>query len=157
MRTFKSVAFIVCLSIISVVNAQVYKWKDKNGVTQYSDTPPPTVKTEELKSGIPVVKPKVEAKGAESQTNDKAPEKMELDAKKRQRQAELDKIEQENKVAKDQEKAERCKAAQKNFKTYEQGGRIIDVNEKGERNYLSDADIAKGKAEARKIIVENCD
>lgn len=149
--------FYVVLTLLPIVaGAQVYKWKDKNGVIQYSDTPPASVKAEEVKANVPLT-PKAQAVVKDGKATELAPEKLELDAKKRQRQAELDKIEQENKAMKDKARAERCKAAQKNFNTYEQGGRIIDVNEKGERSYLSDEAIAKGKADAKKIIIENCD
>ncbi|KRA46656.1 DUF4124 domain-containing protein [Pseudoxanthomonas sp. Root630] len=36
-------ALALCLAVASTVQAQqVYQWKDKNGVTHYSDTPPPS-------------------------------------------------------------------------------------------------------------------
>ncbi|MDG1097480.1 MAG: DUF4124 domain-containing protein [Methylophilaceae bacterium] len=31
---------MVALATPMLVDAQIYKWKDKNGVTRYSDTPP---------------------------------------------------------------------------------------------------------------------
>lgn len=156
MHSSKKIVALCFMSFVALAQAQVYKWKDKNGVIQYSDTPPASAKAEEIKPNVPVSS-KAQAVVKDAKATEVSPDKLEVDAKKRQRQAELEKIEQENKAMKDKARAERCKAAQKNFNTYEQGGRIIDVNEKGERNYLSDEAIAKGKAEAKKIIVENCD
>lgn len=33
-------AIMIILATPMLADAQIYKWKDKNGVTRYSDTPP---------------------------------------------------------------------------------------------------------------------
>jgi len=35
-------ALAVCIALPTLGHAELYKWKDKNGQTQYTDTPPPS-------------------------------------------------------------------------------------------------------------------
>lgn len=53
-------------------------------------------------------------------------------------------------------KAENCKFAKSNFETYVQGGRVIKVNEKGEREYLDDAALKKGADKSRAEVSKYC-
>jgi len=77
-------------------------------------------------------------------------------ATKRAKEAESKKVE-EAKQAELKLKQENCKAAQANLKTHSDGGRLVKTNEKGEREYLSDADLEKGKADSQKDIEKYCD
>ena len=47
--------------------------------------------------------------------------------------------------------------AKANLQNYKVGGLLSRANEKGEREYLSDAEIAKGKEDAQKEVDEFCD
>jgi uncharacterized protein YaiL (DUF2058 family) len=162
---------ILCIAALPMLaHAEIYKWKDKDGRTRYSDVPPPSnIKQESLygkkiprPTGQPPLTP------AESETSnaiEKANEKMAADrvpmtkeeaAAKRARDAEQ--LKQENEVKQEEAKfkEENCKAARANLQAYNQGGRITKANEDGGREYLSDADIARGKIEAQAEVDKYC-
>lgn len=173
MKPHRLLLAVMLLAILpSLSHAQVYKWKDKDGSVRYTDTPPPsnikqetlgvqkTVQptgkeplspVEEAKSGAGK-KPPMELKG----TKNAPPAKGEDADKIRQNNAEIEKNNKQEKEAEAQRKADNCKAAKANFETYNQGGRIYKMNEKGERIYLGDNDLKIGKEQAQKEIDRNC-
>lgn len=164
---------ILLLSLImlpTLANAEIYKWKDKDGRVRYSDVPPPSNVKQEALYGKKIPKPtgqpplapvEGDATAAlnreKASAKDKAPVSKEDAAAKRARDAEQQKKEDEAKQAELALKQENCKAAQANLKTYSDGGRLVKTNEKGEREYLGDADIDKGKVEAQKDVERYCD
>ena len=158
-------------------NAEVYKWKDKDGVTRYSDTPPP-LNVQQLpisgkkpvaapvaaaapkagaEGGAPAAKtaPAPAASGADAKKKPEA--SLKGDAIKRQEQAEKEKKIEEQKEADLQLKQQKCSNAKANFNTYKQGGRIRKLDENGKYEYLGDADIAKGLEQAQKEVDEFCE
>lgn len=152
-------------------SAEIYKWKDKDGVTRYTDTPPPqgvkplsTIKKSAPKPApIAVTNPQVPAEIANSQTSvdgkmevkkePMAPEQME---KKRKEIEQIEKRNKEEKEAQAKDKQLRCSAARANYQSYSQGGRIYRMNEKGEREYLGDQDLSQGTAQAQLEIQQYC-
>jgi Domain of unknown function (DUF4124) len=162
--------FILVLTVLSmsplVSHAQVYKWKDKDGTIKYTDTPPPSnVKQETIGSKnaaqptgkeplSPVDNSKKDASSAKKPAE--AVDTQDAAAKLRQRNAEAEKNNKQEKEAEAKRKAENCKVAKANFETYKQGGRISIMSEKGERQYLDDKAIDAGKAEAQKQVSEYC-
>jgi hypothetical protein len=76
---------------------------------------------------------------------------------KRAKDAEQQKIADEAKQAELKLKEENCKSSKSNLATYTNGGRITKTNEKGEREYLGDADISQGKADSQKDVEKYCD
>jgi hypothetical protein len=54
-------------------------------------------------------------------------------------------------------KQKNWKAAQANLATYQLGGRIATVNEKGERVILSSSEIAQAKVEAQADVKQYCE
>lgn len=170
---------VVCATLLALpmlATAEIYKWKDKDGVTRYTDTPPPSnIKQESIGkkravspsnkaplSPVEATSAKPVAAGAETkptksekdlETAESADEKA---ATERQRNAELEKKNKEIKEADAKAKAENCRSAKSNYETYKQGGRISKVNEKGEKSYLGDKDIADGAAKAQQDMQENC-
>ncbi|HSH54017.1 MAG TPA: DUF4124 domain-containing protein [Methylotenera sp.] len=165
---------LLCLVMLpTLANAEIYKWKDKDGKVRYSDVPPPSnVKQEALygkkiprPTGQPPLAP-VEGdataainreKAAVKDAADKAPVSKEDAAAKRAKDAEQQKKEDETKQAELKLKQENCKTAQASLKAYSDGGRLVKANEKGEREYLGDADIEKGKVDAQKDVEKYCD
>lgn len=142
------------LALPVVANAQIYKWKDKDGVMRYSDMPPPSNVEYESLSG----KKFIPAKPTEAPaTATKAPEaKDKTEAKPQEtpeQMAERKRIEEADAKARQQN----CSAARANLKAFEQGGRVSRVDETGEREYLDDAALAKNAEQARKDIAEYCD
>jgi hypothetical protein len=168
--SIKMIPAFLCLLITSFpVFSQVYKWKDKDGSTRYTDTPPPSnIKQEAIgskKAAQPTGKAPLSAVPAETgkqvppaKVKDNAPPVSDEDAaaKLRQRNAETEKKNKQEKEAEAKRKADNCKAAKANFETYSQGGRVYKMNEKGEREYMDDKDLETGKVQAQKEISENC-
>lgn len=160
------VCFLVLASPI-LAGAEIYKWKDKNGVTRYSDTPPSSkVKVDTLK-GKSVSKPaevKEMPQGAnETAAQQKRPSLEFKDppvdterqaAKIRARNAEIEK--KNNLINEKEAKAnkESCAAAKSNYAAYKQGGRLYKTDENGGREYYGEAELnaqqAKEEAKIRK-------
>jgi hypothetical protein len=162
--------------------AQVYKWKDANGITRYSDVPPTGVKIEQISGKKPIKPAQTEAQPAEATANttpaaspqanngapsgdaaktaagkkDEKPLSKEEAAKKRSEDAEKAKKEAAVKAERDKTKAENCEKAKGNFNTYKQGGRISRMNNDGERELLDDQEIDKGLVDAQKEVDEYC-
>lgn len=182
---------ILLLSLLmlpALANAEIYKWKDKDGKVRYSDVPPPSNVKQEALYGKKIPKltglaPLTEVEGdATAAANkdkaasgkdkaiadkaftdknkapsDKAPLSKEAAAAKRAKDAEQQKIADEAKQAELKLREENCKSSKSNLATYTNGGRIVKSNEKGEREYLGDADISQGKADSQKDVEKYCD
>lgn len=164
---------LVALAFPMLASAQIYKWKDKNGVTRYSDMPPPgnvkqidmlgkksspkRTQPEQASSELEVTNKPVDGKRIKPQS--KIEDEMDAEnraAELRARNAETEKM---DKLAKDKQMkadAENCKAAQKNYETYGQGGRIFKINDKGERVFEDEAGLAAGKQKAQAEIQKYC-
>ncbi len=158
------------------VNAEIYKWRDKDGSIRYTDTPPPAHAKQEPMGGkrinkltdkaplspveTPTSKPANASQPAAAATPKGAdgnmPDSAETAAEQRRRNAEIEKKNKQEKEAQAKLRAENCKAAQANMETYKQGGRIYRTNEKGEREYMDDADLQQGMAKAQNDINEYC-
>ena len=160
---------VLLLALPSMANAEIYKWKDKNGITRYSDTPPPSnIKLETLgaKKGVkptaatpvtPVAAPQAPADNEAAKDSPPVPGSADEEAAaKRQSNAEAEKNNKLEKEKQDAAKAENCKAAKSNLASYEQGGRVYKMNEKGERVYLDENDFKAGREKAQQEINENC-
>jgi len=138
-------------------NAEIYKWKDSNGVIRYSDVPPPSNIPRESLGSKNVVAPPAAPSSTEPSAQKKSPAAgREGDAVKRQEDAEAAKNKEQAKEATLKIKQQNCATAKANLQNYQQGGRIYKMNEKGERDYLDDTDIAKNLAQAQKDVDEYC-
>ena len=84
-------------------------------------------------------------------------EKVPQELKDKAAQEEASKQQDETKKAADaQAKDQACKAARSRVAQFEQGGRIYKVNEKGEREYYGDQDIAAELQKAKDDVAANC-
>ena len=131
---------MIALATPMLVDAQIYKSKDKNGVTRYSDTPP-TDNQQVEKIGIEISNKSVTPTQTKPVVNNPANNKSQSDAedeaaKLRARNAEIEKKNNEEKAAQAKLKAVNCRAAKAEYETFAQGGRIYQMNEKGEREYF---------------------
>lgn len=162
-----TIALGVLLAAALPVQAEIYKWVDKDGTVKYTDTPPPPgaksigtlrkkatspVPVASPASGSPVdaTTPQANSGNGQSDVSDK-----ELEKKKR----EIEEVEKKNKAEKEaqaKQKQLNCSAAKSNYQSYSQGGRIYKTNEKGERVYLGDKELADGAAQAQREINEYC-
>ncbi|MDP1522723.1 MAG: DUF4124 domain-containing protein [Methylotenera sp.] len=174
------------LLLPTLASAEIYKWKDKNGVMRYSDVPPPsnikqealygkktsketglapltpvegdgTVEMNKAKASAVKAKAATDTAGTEANKTDKAPLSKDEAAAKRAKDAEQQKKVDEAKQAELKIKQENCTVAKQNLATFTNGGRIAKTNEKGEKQYLGDADISQGKADAQRDVEKYCD
>ena len=162
-------ATFALMAVSGLSQAEVYKWKDKDGTTKYSDTPPPSnVKQESIKgkkkSAVPtgnaplsvVDSPTTNPKAATPKDIEPPKNAEDLAAEQRRRNAETDKNNKQEKEAEAKLKAENCSAAKANMQTYTQGGRVYKMNEKGEREYLDESAFKVGREKAQQEINDNC-
>lgn len=162
----------VLLSAMSpaLTHAEIYKWKDKDGTTRYSDVPPPSnIKNESMgkkipKATAPTVTAPVESaaaatagKGGEAAAKGGAPLTKEEAAAKRAQEAEAQKKADAVKQAELKYRQESCAAARKNQAMFANGGRMMTTDEKGERRYMGDEEITKSKADAQRDVEKFCD
>lgn len=127
-------------------SAQVYKWVDANGVTHYGSQPPPNVKNREIKLKDSSAAPG--AGGTSVPADGSGFKQKELDFRRRQAQREQEEV----RLA--QEKARRdddCRSARNQLANLRATGRVYELNDRGERVFMSDtqrdAEIARREAE----------
>lgn len=164
------VSATLAVAMMPAAHAEIYKWKDKDGSIRYSDVPPPSnIKNEALGRKIPKAAAGVTAAPAENGSppavsqdsgavpKDAASLSKEEAAARRAQEADAKKNAEEVKKAEIKFRQESCAAAQNNLRTYANGGRIMTTTESGERRYLSDEEINRGKAEAEQAVQKFCD
>jgi len=178
---------LLCVVLLpTLVSAEIYKWKDKEGVIRYSDVPPPSNVKQEVIYGKKIAKPtglaplapvegdvttalkrdkaatlikdKVDKKALDAKTKDeKVPQSKEEAAQKRAQEAEKQKQLDIQKKAELEAKQANCIVAKQNLATFTNGGRISKVDENGNKQYLGDADISQGKVDAQRDMEKYCD
>ena len=148
------VQLFIALAILlatATVAAQVYKWVDKDGKVQYSDTPPPASATKtEAK--------KIDTSPAAAATA--APTKSLQDRAKDFDKRKTDVAEKAKKSAADQERADvdaaNCADARAGLRELETGRPITRTTDAGAREYLNDEGRQAELAKARKSIAGFC-
>ena len=155
----KTLTIAFCLSaaclMLSPAYAQVYQWKDANGRTVVSDTPPPgNVKPQKSASGAASAGNAPAASASAGTTKNTA--EKDMDFKKRQ----LENKEKADKAAKEQAAAadnkENCERARISLTALESGQRIATTDVKGERSFMEDAQRQQEIERARKSVTEFC-
>lgn len=177
---------IVSLLATLPAAAQIYQWKDAQGRTHYSDTPPPgaSVKTLQPKPRAPVVANEdatrpadgqgaaaagaeapaseptaAQGKAADGKTEPAKPKTYaEKDAEFRQRRAAA--AEAAEKADKERQRGEelrrRCDEARGQLAGLESGQRMVRYTSSGEREVLDDAGRTAALERTRKFIADNC-
>ncbi|QJR10331.1 hypothetical protein DSM104443_01389 [Usitatibacter rugosus] len=146
MRRFLIAAIILSAAVPAA--AQLYKWVDKDGKTYYSDSPPPNQDTKRLSVGTgttaePAAAPKTAVQ------RDKDMEKGRQDAREAAKKS-------DDAVKQSAAQVEQCNVARSNLQGLVEGGRIARYNSKGEREVLSDEDIAKELERAKNDVAQIC-
>jgi hypothetical protein len=146
-----------------------YSWIDDKGTRVFSDRPPPpnTPASRILKSPRPAAQAPVPFEGKPGAAPaspapvlpaaPKPPSLAEQDAAFRQRQArrEDDARKAQEEELKKQADAERCTAARQESLQLSSGMRIAQVNDKGERSFMTDED-RKRRQEAAQRVLQDC-
>ncbi len=159
------IAFLaVALLGAAAAQAQVYKCLDPNGRVVYSQIPcPPNMKKETMSKGgiqpAPAGAPAAdEAKAAKDAGKGapKTPAQQEQAFRQRQQDQAKAAKEADAKSAEAQAKEANCRNAKQRLAQYEIGGRITQVDEKGERYYMEDSQIEAAKTKARADVSQFC-
>lgn len=147
MRIF-AVAVIVLLLSTSTY-AQIYKWVDKNGRTQYTDQPPPPdAAREEQRLHINKSAPTA---GNQDRTRNFSEEREEFDKRRQQRREE-----EAQQQTKSEESKKKCIDAQTQLKMYTDSPRLTVPDGVGGMVYVDD-DLRQRKiADANKAIATYC-
>jgi uncharacterized protein DUF4124 len=130
----------------------MYKWVDEKGVTHYSESPPPGRKAQQIQTA-----PSSTPKPAEpaSTWSDK-----ERDFKRRSIEREQAEAARKGKQADEQYQAalrkERCIAAQRTLRVLSEQRPVYRINEKGEREFIDDADRPGAIERAKQGIETYC-
>jgi hypothetical protein len=165
-----SVGICLVLYLALPASAQMYKWVDSNGKVQYSDKPPPgNVKTEKLRDPAPAPAASTPATGEDKGGPKKEADKR--DAAKagpktvaeqeqafRKRQVDANKAQEEDKKkqAAESDREENCRRAKASLANFEIGGRQTRIDEKGERVFMDEQQIAQETARVKQIAAAAC-
>lgn len=148
--------FAALLASASLALGQQFKWVDKDGRVQYGDSPPPGAKVTRLKppaAGTPTATSTSPAAKDGKKDKPLSPEEA---FQKRQKEAK----EQQEKSAKEQAdantKKENCARAQDQLRTLSSGQRITRIDQKGERQFLDDQQLAAEQSRAQAAVREAC-
>ena len=165
MHRWTALACAAILGALLAVPAQAqWKWRDKNGQTQYSDLPPPAGIAESDILQRPNAGQRsapaaaVAASGAASGAPALAPKGSdpELEAKRRKAEQEV----AAKKKAEDEKaaiaRADNCLRAKAQVRTLESGVRITRANDKGEREFMDDSTRAAETKRAQDIVATDC-
>lgn len=153
MRVGHWIGFGIGMALAAAALGQQYKWVDKNGRTQYGDVPPPGVKATPLR---PATGPATQPPAKEASKAPLTPAEQELEFRRRQKEKEEAAAkEAQAKQAAEAEKVN-CENARQTLRTLESGQRITKTDEKGERYFLDDAQIAQETARAREAVSSWC-
>ena len=143
---------IAILLATATVAAQVYKWVDKDGKVQYSDTPPPAsaTKTEAKKIDTSPAAASTTAEPSKTlQDRAKDFDKRKAEVADKAKKSDTEKQNADIKEA-------NCTNARSAMRDLESGRPLVRTSESGDREYVSDearqADIAK----ARKSVADFC-
>lgn len=140
---------IICLAAMLAMAPfasaqQLYKYVDKNGRTVYSDQPPVNIESKQISANV-----------STAGNNKTAVEKdKELEKGRKETREKQEKAEKAERIAKDQD--QRCQQARQNKQSVAEGGRLYKYNDKGEREFMSDDEIAAAQQRAQRDVDEAC-
>jgi hypothetical protein len=142
------VILAVAVALAPPAMAQLYKYVDKNGKTVYSDTPPPDADGKAIRvptGGVSNIPAPPKSAVEQNKENEKA---RKADAEKGKKAGE--------EAARAAQNEQRCAQLKGNLQIYTDGGRIQKTNEKGERDFMSDAEIEAARARTQREMEEAC-
>jgi len=148
----RTIVTLMLAGLATVAAAEtVYKWVDTSGQVHYTDLPPTesgsrilgVYERERIISG----EDEPGDQGDANATYDSGPalEENASNAAATAVQRDLD-----------QARSEQCKQAQERYKTYIESRRLYRETADGKREYLTDAELAAARIEARKAVDEFC-
>lgn len=147
MRIFVWTGLMVLFSITA--HAQIYKWVDENGKTQYTDQPPPTAAKEGQR--LQIKSAPMTGGHASGKSGNLSEERLEFDKRQQQKREEESKQQ-----AQAGENKKKCIDAQGQLRIYTDSPRLTVPDGAGGITYVDDEMRQKKIAEANKAIAEFC-
>lgn len=154
---FRMTSFIALVTILTLTTlpsafaGKVYKWVDKDGNVHYS-AEKPSSGAQEMK-----VKSKPSSSAATSDTtSDDSDEKAKKDKEEEKVKVSSEKEAKEIEKKNEEIRKKNCSIAKRRAATIEQGGRLYEVDEHGERHYWDDDTRSAKMDEAEAQIKEWC-
>jgi hypothetical protein len=147
----KTITLMICLILPATVFAEIYKWTDEQGQVHYGEKPAgnasdSTVVPQHYKQ------PSTPAPDAKQRLDNM---RKWNDARQKERAAEKQKKAELKKQR--AEKKQQCVTLENDLADMERGGIAwYNLNEAGERVYISDQEIESRKNEMRETIKKNC-
>ncbi len=125
----RHLVFLLLFLSSQMIGAEVYKWVDEDGITQYTDQPPP--------SGAAQIEKKLTIKAAPTpETNQASNLADEMEGFNKRREEKLE--EKSRKAAQAEEYKSKCAAAQGRLKVYRDSPRLTMPDGKGGIVYVDD-------------------
>lgn len=160
---------LIALALVALIGSAEaqWKWRDAKGNVQYSDMPPPAGTADKdvlqrpagarsLIQVMPVGGPASAASAPRAAAS--APSKAEQEAAARQKQEKDQQAakqkEEERRTA--EKRRENCQRAQAGMRDLQSGTRITRMNDRGERVYMDEGQIAAETARVRDIVTSEC-
>jgi len=144
-----------------------WKWRDAAGKIQYSDLPPPSGTPDkdilqrppgQKLQVIPVLPGGAASAASAPAPRPSGPSKADLDNQARQKQQEQEQAarqkDEERKIA--LQKRDNCARAQDNLRVLQDGSRLSQLNDKGERVVMDDAQRAAEIQRTQGVIASEC-
>lgn len=153
----KKILLILLMLASTTAFAALSKWVDADGKVHYSDQQPPAnVKAKTLRITPGAAAPMSASGAASAPVAPKTIAEREAELKKTQlaKKQAADKAAQEQ-ARIDAEKAN-CDAAQLNLRALQEGMRMVEIDAKGERSYLDDAQRRQRIEKAQQDIKAYC-
>ena len=139
----------IALLISSLTQAaQVYKWVDENGQTQFSQFPPSKEIAEKNAETINVKAQPAADAGAAERLQNMRQQLLESSVDRNQAKTENKEEAKKNEAY--------CKQAQQNLRNLQSGGRFYEVQENGERKYFDDKELANRVKKAQAQVDKFC-
>jgi Domain of unknown function (DUF4124) len=155
--------FVGGMLVASQAQAQVYKCVDSGGKTVYSQSPcPPGASSSVMgrkppaKADAPASKPAAKADAQASKPAAKSFADQEMEFRKRQQEREEAEKKANDQLAESKRKQEDCRRAREQVAQYDMGGRISRMDDKGERYFLDENQVAQERAKAQASADQSC-
>ena len=139
---------VAALLAATVVNAQIYQWKDENGKTIISDKPPVGFARQQRKIETD---PSVASASPQKTAADR-----ELEFRKRQKESQETTEKANKEQSASAEKKESCESVRRHLQALESGERIGMRDDKGERYFMEDAQREQEIAKVRQVLQTTC-
>ncbi len=149
----KKLIAIISLSLLCATTGalagKVYKWTDSEGNIHYGERPPSTQAKE-----VDIHKAPPSSRNAPPTGNSLQETNKLLDTLQKERQQKAEKKATAEKERKAREA--NCSRSKRRLAGYRIGGRIYEIDEQGERSYLSDSDIQQRLEATQKEVDKWC-